>query len=490
MTKRDEDPSTSAESDRSTSGSKSDRAKEGREWTIVIATIVALVVSIPGLLIAWHSDRAATQQQRADRFATAAGLLAAPSTGSRTAGVRALRQLVDEFPEERTAVIDLLAAYLSGTVPRPAQAGCSPAWVNDPAQRDVRAALAAAVELYGQQRAEEKGASTGHRLDLSALCLPFAQLAGKDLSYADLSGSWLLATDLTGANLDCALMNSAFLQDTRFAGARVRGAYLAGAVFKVAGGDAPLTRVDMRGADFTNAHFVHRADRPFTLEADLGGAIWQGARIEKVVDLPEGEALEFEASATSPESFGAGHTAWKSDKPDPAPCPRVTGPESSPAPTPAPSAVVSPLPPTGAAGTPSPDVSAPPPPPPPTPVVRAKISINSGQQLPRCGTVRGKGYIPPGMVVILVAGDNPYFPSWLPAVPDKSGGWSVSYVILGDDSTPDGTRYAVQALLLTRKQGDDLVAAAKKNAYGAVSSLPKPAQRATSELRRQGDGGC
>lgn len=313
---------------------RKDKGTVRREWAAIIVALAALALNIPVVLIAQHSDRAAVRQQRADRYTAAAGLLAAPSTGSRTAGVRALRQFAEDFPQERTAVIDLLSAYLSGVVPRVAPTpehpdSCSPAWATDPAQQDVREALATTVDLYAAQRAEEKGGPTDHRLNLSGLCLSFADLAGKDLSYADLSGSWLVGAILAGADLDCAIMNSAFLQDTHLAGTRMRGTYLESATIKVVSGTAMLTAIDMREADLLGAEFVHLPGAAFTIQADLRGAAWEGARIGTET---EGK-VQPDTPATLPDGFGAGYTPWVSERPEPAPCPRISWPMPSPSST-------------------------------------------------------------------------------------------------------------------------------------------------------------
>lgn len=114
------------------------------------------------------------------------------------------------------------------------------------------------------------------------------------------------------------------------------------------------------------------------------------------------------------------------------------------------------------------------------------ITIDPGQRIPMCGIVRGRGTIPPGMVLRVVVGNGPYFPLD-PAIPDGSGGWTASGLILGVRTTPDGSVYPVQALLLTPEQSTALTNASQ-NKYFQVATLPKATQKSPpSELLRYGD---
>jgi hypothetical protein len=199
-----------------------------------------------GVYLTWrqlqHTIHASQQQRELDRqgqltqrFSTAIDQLGNGELAVRLGGIYTLARIARRSPEDRTAVVEVLAAYVRERAPwppsRPEQLPAGTALsdqVGDasPPEVPIRGWLNfEQASLAGAQL--ESAVLRGARLAGATLwraCLAKAYLPGADLRAASLIGA-----DLHGADLRGACLAEAELQEANLIGTDLRGADLRGA---------------------------------------------------------------------------------------------------------------------------------------------------------------------------------------------------------------------------------------------------------------------
>ncbi|MBM9507896.1 pentapeptide repeat-containing protein [Actinacidiphila acididurans] len=204
----------------------------------------------------------ARRGQVTERFRAAVEQLASPELEVRMGGIYSLEHVLAESPQDHTAVVSVLAAYvrnhtnaaLARTTVLPEERNADrpmPAWGTQPPQ-DVQAAvdvLARRPDRREPRRIDLRGAVLiglslrGFEFDAAPRLSPMF-LTGADLRGADLRGTDLRGSILNGADLRQAFLIGARLFDVPMSGADLREALLQG---------ADLLQADLGGADLRDA---------------------------------------------------------------------------------------------------------------------------------------------------------------------------------------------------------------------------------------------
>jgi len=222
--------------------------------------------------VAEDKQRITEDENRTDRYTTAVEQLANESIYIRLGGIYALGRLAEDSERDRTAIIDLLAAFVrdKASVPRQDPDHDRPKdgrikLVQVPT--DVRSALTVLGAI--------KGKDSTHTIDLAYIEVPDADLAQASLSGVCLTGASLFRADLRGAclvdaQLDGAVLIGAQLDDANAHNAQMKGADLRLATIT----DADLTSADLRNANMKQVRANGANMRGISLDgADLTQAI-------------------------------------------------------------------------------------------------------------------------------------------------------------------------------------------------------------------------
>lgn len=234
---------------------------------VTLAQILGGAILLAGLGFTWLRIQLGRQGQLTERFIRAVEQLASNSASVRVGAIYALARVAKESNRDRTAVIDLLAAFVREHAARDSK----------PATAFVRPDVQAALTVLGQT-IDRSDFDSRRRVDLSNTDLPGANLKGANLFYVDLSGASLRGSQMEGARLREARLWSACLDLANLSGADLSFAGLEEASAEDADfSGATLTGVDMsranlKGADFSDAVM----DSAALHETHLEGATLKG----------------------------------------------------------------------------------------------------------------------------------------------------------------------------------------------------------------------
>jgi uncharacterized protein YjbI with pentapeptide repeats len=225
----------------------------------------------------------AQQGQVTERFTRAIEQLGHAELDVRLGGIYALERIANDSPNDRTAIAEVLTAFVRSHAPwppkRPGQyrAGAPIEQVPELRLRapDVQAALT--VLAYRQPLPRLRGRLDLEGTDLRKARLEHANLQDAVLVNANLQEAILLGAKLQGAILYYANLQAAHLSDANLQGAKLDGAKLQGAHLN----GADLQKADLTGADLQQAQF-HNAQMQGALVgvANLQGAMLYRAQLQ------------------------------------------------------------------------------------------------------------------------------------------------------------------------------------------------------------------
>jgi uncharacterized protein YjbI with pentapeptide repeats len=256
-----------------------------------------------------EASHAASETQITEEYAKAIDQLGTTGDNKlavRLGGIYALERIAKVSPRDRTAIMEVLTAFVRANVPRPPQPVASekPSAINAqpavPECQPRRQSLAsqhpdiqAIMTVIGrrapdyEQKPLDLGSANLSGADLRGATLSGANLDGVDLrgadlthanlidaslhEGADLSGAALIGADLSyadlgDANLSCALLNGAELHAVVLTAANLAGAELYGAKLQ----SSYLGLATLTGADLSDANLS---------DSDLGRANLSRARL-------------------------------------------------------------------------------------------------------------------------------------------------------------------------------------------------------------------
>jgi len=252
-----------------------------------LGQILGGVAVLAGLIFAWQqlgntseSLFVSQEGQITDRFTRAVGQLGDADLTIRLGGIYALERIARDSERDHETVMEILAAFarqrlaaVNGTPVAAAEGDSSvPNSVRD-IPLDVDAVLkvisrrdsardgAECIDLSGMNLA--RAVFSGSSLNLTNVCLRFADLRSAKLAGVDFFEADLIGTDFSGADLDSANLS---------------GAQLTGALFVRANmSQANLTGADLTGADLRQATLQGTVLRDALLNGtNLNGAVLIG----------------------------------------------------------------------------------------------------------------------------------------------------------------------------------------------------------------------
>jgi hypothetical protein len=213
----------------------------------------------------------AEQGQVTERFSRAIeqlGQEGADKLGVRLGAIYALERLMRDSPDDGSAIVDVLSAFIRSHATRRPETGSRAASVPR-SPEDVRTAFTAVARRPAYLRGMIPDLS-GVNLGLPALVLRDAELDGVDLGGVDLTSAHLGGARLRGANLQGASLSEARLQSADLSGANLAFADLSGADLGAVdfdwlgwsgrrgplGGPAKLVEADLAGANMFGARLA------------------------------------------------------------------------------------------------------------------------------------------------------------------------------------------------------------------------------------------
>src|SRR6266508_3424897 len=219
----------------------------------------------------------AQQGQVTERFTRAIDQLGHAELDVRLGGIYALERIANDSPDDRTAIAEVLTAFVRGHAPWPPKlAGQhrAEAPIAQVPELQVRAPdVQAALTVLGRRQPLPR---LRGRLDLEATDLRKARLGDADLKGVSLSSANLQEALLDGANLQRAILDQAQLQAAILDGTDLQGAHLEYARLQ----GASLNRANLKGANLDMAQLQEATLFGANLQrASLNRASLQGASI-------------------------------------------------------------------------------------------------------------------------------------------------------------------------------------------------------------------
>src|SRR6266540_3285600 len=219
----------------------------------------------------------AQQGQVTERFTRAIDQLGHAELDVRLGGIYALERIANDSPDDRTAIAEVLTAFVRGHAPWPPKlAGqyLAEAPIKQVPELQVRAPdVQAALTVLARRQPLPK---LRGRLDLEATDLRKARLGDADLKGVSLSSANLQEATFDGANLQEAILDQAQLQAAILDGANLQGAHLEYARLQ----GASLNRANLKGANLDMAQLQEATLFGANLQrASLNRASLQGASI-------------------------------------------------------------------------------------------------------------------------------------------------------------------------------------------------------------------
>lgn len=283
---------------------RTERDKRGWDWSKITSLVTAftalaaLVFTGESLTATREQNALAQQGQVTGRYTSAVDQIGTHGDDhlqTRLGGVYALERLMTDSPRDQPTIIEVLSAFVRGSVPRAdahfrsakaEDTGCPRS--DDGPQADVQAALT----VLGR-RNPQRDANT--RINLALTCLQGVHLANAafadaDLDFADLRGADLQDADFHGANfvgahLTVANLSRANLSQAKLSEAALNGAYLTRANLRSASAIAAnltvaqLDDADLRGAQLDGATLLNANLR----NANLTGAGLDSANLDRAI---------------------------------------------------------------------------------------------------------------------------------------------------------------------------------------------------------------
>lgn len=234
---------------------------------------VAGLLVVGGAIATWRQVQVSHEGHLTGRFTQAIDQLGSDTLDTRIGGLYALERIAHNSKDDRTAIAEVIAAFLRGHAPwlagdvrNPNQHPTHTVDQEIPWLRDRAADVHAAITILGRHPAVK----LSHRLSLSRLDLRKAYLSDSHFLRATIRGSnlaacwarrarWedceLVRTDLRYANLEYARLNGSQLRMAFLDGANLKDTHLIG---------VDLTAASMRGADLQRANLtgakLHKVD--------------------------------------------------------------------------------------------------------------------------------------------------------------------------------------------------------------------------------------
>ncbi|MEV3923857.1 pentapeptide repeat-containing protein [Actinomadura coerulea] len=207
-----------------------DRRRQSKhQWFNSVGIVIGVMAAVAGLIttaVTWRIGqdelRTTREGQVTDRYAKAVEQLGSGRREVRTAAVYALERIARDSERDRSAIVDVLAAFTREHDPAPK---IKTAALPPEPDTDVAAALTVLGRLPRPHRTPP-GTST---LDLHDIRVPRSRLSLADLHDADLPATKLSDASLRGADLASADLRDAFLGGADLGGANLLGADLRGA---------------------------------------------------------------------------------------------------------------------------------------------------------------------------------------------------------------------------------------------------------------------
>src|SRR6266511_4073490 len=276
-------------------------AERAKATNDVRATLLQGVGGVVILLGAYYTYRQlqtgreqlqiAQQGQVTERFTRAIDQLGHAELDVRLGGIYALERIANDSPDDRTAIAEVLTAFVRGHAPWPPKlAGqyLAEAPIKQVPELQVRAPdVQAALTVLARRQPLPK---LRGRLDLEATDLRKARLGDADLKGVSLSSANLQEATLDGANLQRAILHNANLQGALLERAQLQEASFDGANLQEAILDqAQLQAAILDGANLQGAHLeyarLHGAslNRANLKGANLNSANLQGANLHGAV---------------------------------------------------------------------------------------------------------------------------------------------------------------------------------------------------------------
>lgn len=248
----------------------------------LMVQVIGGAVLVVGAVATWRQLRVGQRQlvinqegQITERFTRAVDQLGNKSVDVRTGGIYALARIAKDSADDRTAVAEILTAYVKAHSPWPppsrkvqksahpvttSRTPLSPLRSRAP---DVQAAMTVLGHLPADLNVQDSSRPGPYRFGLGGVDLRFADLRGLNLR-----GAWLAESNLTRAELE---------------GADLRGASL----WRTLLISALLVNADLRAADLRQANLRHAWMQGVRLarvimdeETDLMDANTEGARYD------------------------------------------------------------------------------------------------------------------------------------------------------------------------------------------------------------------
>lgn len=227
---------------------------------------VALIGAAIGAYVTYQQLIVARRGHVTDRITKAVDQIDdSKSYSVRVGGLYALGQVAEDAPENRTAMAEILVAYVQQHAKPSQSAATSDGHLRIRAP-DVHAAMTVLGRMFPRdlvsesERNADDATSRGLKeFKESVLQLPEVDLRGAVLREANLTRAFLSGADLTGAVLNLAALCEADLTKATLRGASLIGADLYGAI---------LAEADLEGAELVGADLR---------KADLSGAKLRGA---------------------------------------------------------------------------------------------------------------------------------------------------------------------------------------------------------------------
>jgi Pentapeptide repeats (8 copies) len=209
------------------------------------------VVLLVGAYFTYRQLRTTREGQITERYTRAVDQLGHAQLDVRLGGIYALERIARDSPADRATIGEVLTAFVRSHAPWPPRLPgqyVATAPIGEVPELQVRAAdVQASVKVLGRggfAQPEDQGG----RLDLHAVDLRCANLAGAHLERAYLYGAHLEQANFYGAHLDQAILCKAHLERAGLGDAHLDQAYL---------GDAHLRRAHLEGANLRRAHLIN-----------------------------------------------------------------------------------------------------------------------------------------------------------------------------------------------------------------------------------------
>ncbi|MEV0177074.1 pentapeptide repeat-containing protein [Streptomyces sp. NPDC050803] len=195
------------------------------------------------------------QGQVTERFTAATEQLGSETVDVRLGGIYSLRRIMNDSPEDRQVILEVLTAFIHTHATKPKLVASS-----------------------GVPKAGEDAQAAARIVTARPISKPIDD----DFFGPDLSGIYLPGTQLFGANLQYARLQGADLTRTVLASARLEEAQLAGAkLVRVYGLSAELSNADLSKVDAEDANFSGaRLTSSLLVKADLKGAVFDAADLQ------------------------------------------------------------------------------------------------------------------------------------------------------------------------------------------------------------------